>query len=48
MTTTCRNCQRAVALVPEDKAFRAMNFERDGFTPSADRHVCGESDRAVY
>lgn len=44
MTHTCSNCQTYTAVVDG----WAMDYEADGFTPSASVHRCGESDRAVY
>lgn len=38
---TCGNCQTYTAVVEG----WAMDFEKDGFTPSERRHLCGESDR---
>ena len=50
MTTTCGNCKKYVALVPTEdpRIFAAMEFEKDRYTPSTRRHICGESDRRPY
>lgn len=50
MTTSCRNCQKYVALAAteDSRVFVAVEFEKDQYTPSTRRHVCGESDRRPY
>lgn len=49
-TTTCRNCQRYVALAPTEDAnvFRAMDIAADGYTHTDRPHVCAEPDRRPY
>ncbi len=44
-TTSCSNCHRYAAVVAEGGTLWLYNLARDGFTGTANRHVCGESDR---